>query len=117
MPRTDSYAFCMHSASAFCAQTHAAVWHVVSSQGRRTAVCVCVCVQVENPIPFIPDLSARVLNTGYLHARYARLLVWSKDLSADWSYACVPLVNKVSLCDVFYTHTHTHTHTRTHTDW
>ena len=48
-------------------------------------------MQVENPIPFAPPL-ARVLSTGYLHARYAALLLCPVHLSADWSFACIPLV-------------------------
>ena len=55
---------------------------------------VCDCLQVENPIPFAPPL-ARVLSTGYLHARYAALLLCPVHLSADWSFACIPLVEGV----------------------
>ena len=54
----------------------------------------CDCLQVENPIPFAPPL-ARVLSTGYLHARYAALLLCPVHLSADWSFACIPLVESV----------------------
>ena len=49
---------------------------------------------MENPIPFAPPL-ARVLSTGYLHARYAVLLLCPVHLSADWSFACIPLVESV----------------------
>jgi hypothetical protein len=54
-------------------------------------------VQVENPIPFAEPLAAR-LTTGYLHARYARLLVLPLQLSADWSYPCIPYVERYGLC-------------------
>ena len=48
-------------------------------------------MQVENPIPFIPPLP-RLLTTGFLHAQYAKLLLLPTQLSADWSYACIPPV-------------------------
>ncbi len=54
----------------------------------------CDCLQVENPIPFAPPLT-RVLSTGYLHARYAALLLCPMHLSADWSFACIPLLESV----------------------
>eukprot|EP00891_Asterochloris_glomerata_P008136 jgi/Astpho2/8136/Aster-03071 len=50
--------------------------------------------KVENPIPFAPPLT-RVLSTGYLHTRYAALLLCPMHLSADWSFACIPLVESV----------------------
>lgn len=48
--------------------------------------------QVENPIPFAPLQSTRVMSTAYLHALYCKLLLLPYNLSCDWSYACVPLV-------------------------
>lgn len=52
--------------------------------------------QVENPIAFAPDVTTRALSTLHLHALYARLLLWPARLSADWSFACVPLVTRWS---------------------
>jgi hypothetical protein len=49
-------------------------------------------LQVENPIPFAASLLTRRLSIGYLHARYAALLVLPVQLSADWSFDCIPLV-------------------------
>ncbi|MEW5299918.1 MAG: hypothetical protein WDW36_002888 [Sanguina aurantia] len=49
--------------------------------------------RVENPIPFLPSLTHRVLSTGYLHARYAALLVWPQHMSADWSFQCIPMLS------------------------
>lgn len=51
--------------------------------------------KVENPIPFAEDLSTRIMTMGYLHAFYASLLVVPFNLSADWSYACIPYVESV----------------------
>eukprot|EP00884_Botryococcus_braunii_P010950 jgi/Botrbrau1/19857/Bobra.0124s0090.2 len=51
--------------------------------------------KVENPIAFAEPLAAN-LTTGYLHARYALLLMFPIHLSADWSYPCIPLVDSWS---------------------
>jgi hypothetical protein len=34
----------------------------------------------------------RALNVAQLHGRYARLLLWPDRLSADWGFACLPLI-------------------------
>jgi hypothetical protein len=47
---------------------------------------------VENPIPFADSLATRVRTTALLHARYMGLLLAPLQLSADWSFACIPLV-------------------------
>ena len=47
---------------------------------------------MENPIAFSSSTLARYLSIFHLHARYAGLLVWPRRLSADWSFACIPLV-------------------------
>ena len=52
--------------------------------------------QVENPIPFADSALTRGLSIGYLHARYAALLVAPLQLSADWSFSCIPLVTEVT---------------------
>ena len=52
--------------------------------------------KVENPIPFAESALTRVLSTGYLHARYAGLLLAPVLLSADWSFACIPLVDAMA---------------------
>ena len=52
-------------------------------------------MQVENPIPFA-DLQTARLTTGYLHAKYAHLLLVPLQLSADWSYACIPYVHSLA---------------------
>lgn len=52
-------------------------------------------LQVENPIPFADSFLARALSTGRLHARYFGLLLVPARLSADWSFACVPLVQSL----------------------
>lgn len=49
--------------------------------------------RVENPIPFAESSLTRKLTTGYLHARYAGLLLAPVQLSADWSYACIGYVS------------------------
>ena len=51
---------------------------------------------MENPIPFAPLRSTRVMSTAYLHALYCRLLLLPRTLSCDWSYACVPLVEQLT---------------------
>lgn len=51
--------------------------------------------QVENPIPF-SDAQTRMLSTGFLHARYFVQLLAPLFLSADWSFACIPLVTQLS---------------------
>lgn len=64
-----------------------------------TSLSVAMCAyrpQVENPIPFANSALTRTLSTGYLHAKYASLLVAPVQLSADWSFECVPLVEGLS---------------------
>ncbi|KAG2448974.1 hypothetical protein HYH02_005728 [Chlamydomonas schloesseri] len=65
----------------------------------RSAVAVDQLVRiyrkVENPIPFSTSPAERLLTTAHLHARYAGLLLWPQHLSADWSFACVPLVSRL----------------------
>lgn len=55
-----------------------------------------IMLQVENPIPFADSRLTRLLTTGYLHARYAWLLLMPLHLSADWSFSCIPLVEGCS---------------------
>jgi len=46
--------------------------------------------QVENYIPFMPAGGGlRALNIMYLHTLYAWILIFPKNLSADWSFECV----------------------------
>lgn len=52
-------------------------------------------MQVENPIPFADPQTAR-LTTGFLHAKYFHLLLFPWNLSADWSFACIPYVHSLS---------------------
>ncbi|KAI7844666.1 hypothetical protein COHA_001755 [Chlorella ohadii] len=52
--------------------------------------------KVENPIPFATSSLTRKLTTGYLHARYAGLLLAPVQLSADWSYACIEYVSSLA---------------------
>ncbi len=52
--------------------------------------------QVENPIPFADGLKTRLLSIAHLHAKYASLLVLPLELSADWSFDCVPLVERLA---------------------
>ena len=51
---------------------------------------------MENPIAFAPSALTRALSVAHLHGLYAKLLAVPWQLSCDWSYACVPLV-EVSL--------------------
>lgn len=52
-------------------------------------------MQVENPIPFAARQTAK-LTTGFLHAKYFHLLLFPWNLSADWSFACIPYVHTLS---------------------
>ena len=52
-------------------------------------------MQVENPIPFADSALTRGLSILYLHSRYALLLLFPLQLSADWSYSCIPLVESI----------------------
>ncbi|KAL4459052.1 hypothetical protein ABPG75_013917 [Micractinium tetrahymenae] len=52
--------------------------------------------RVENPVAFSESSLERKLTTGYLHARYAWLLLAPLQLSADWSYACIDYVSSLS---------------------
>ncbi|KXZ44203.1 hypothetical protein GPECTOR_71g564 [Gonium pectorale] len=52
--------------------------------------------KVENPIPFSSSRLERVLTTGHLHSRYAGLLLAPLQLSADWSFSCIPLVGSLT---------------------
>ena len=53
-------------------------------------------LQVENPIPFADSAMTRGLTTAYLHSRYAALLIFPAQLSADWSFSCIPLVESLN---------------------
>ena len=53
-------------------------------------------MQVENPIPFAEAALTRGLSTLYLHSCYALLMVFPAQLSADWSFSCIPLVESIS---------------------
>lgn len=59
-------------------------------------LCCPACRQVENPIAFASSWETRWLTTGYLHAKYASLLVFPLELSADWSFACIPYVEELA---------------------
>ena len=52
-------------------------------------------MQVENPIPFADPQTAK-LTTGFLHAKYFHLLLFPWNLSADWSFACIPYLHTLS---------------------
>lgn len=51
---------------------------------------------MENSIPFASSPVTRATSIAYLHSRYAALLVAPVELSADWSYACIPLVDSLN---------------------
>lgn len=51
--------------------------------------------RTENPFKFLVGLS-RVLSLNYLQVRYALLLLWPAELSAEWSYNCLPAVESLS---------------------
>ena len=50
---------------------------------------------VDNPLPSLPSRRARLLSAAHVHLRYARLLLWPSPLSADYSYNCVPMVERL----------------------
>ena len=52
--------------------------------------------QVENPIAFLPSPLSRTVATLQLHWRYVSLLLWPQHLSADWSFECVPIVERLA---------------------
>lgn len=52
--------------------------------------------KVENPIPFAEAWETRLMTTGFLHAKYASLLVLPLYLSADWSFACISYVESAT---------------------
>jgi hypothetical protein len=45
----------------------------------------------ENPFAFLRGLPRR-MSVSYLHARYLWLLLWPENLSAEYSYNCIPAV-------------------------
>lgn len=51
---------------------------------------------MENPIAFAETRTIRALSMAHLHARYAGLLLAPVQLSADWSFDCIPLVESLS---------------------
>jgi hypothetical protein len=51
--------------------------------------------QVENPVAFAEG-ATRALSLAHLHAQYAGLLLYPARMSADWSYRCVPLVQRLA---------------------
>ncbi|KAM9953792.1 hypothetical protein ACTFIR_008886 [Dictyostelium discoideum] len=51
---------------------------------------------LENPIAREPILLTRILSLINLHARYLWLLIYPMDLSADWSFNCIPLIKDIS---------------------
>lgn len=52
--------------------------------------------RAENPFPFAPTRLCQVLSVIANHAHYAKLLVFPKDLSCDWSFACTSYVMNFS---------------------
>jgi len=50
----------------------------------------------DNHLPFLPTRQARALSVAHSHYVYAKLLLLPTHLSADWNYACIPPVLKVS---------------------
>ncbi|EGC38732.1 hypothetical protein DICPUDRAFT_53154 [Dictyostelium purpureum] len=50
---------------------------------------------LENPIARESDISVRFLSLANLHARYLWLLIFPNQLSADWSFNCIPLIKSV----------------------
>ena len=50
---------------------------------------------VDNPLPSLPGAAARRLSAAHIHVRYARLLLLPAALSADYSYNCVPMVERL----------------------
>lgn len=63
--------------------------------GQHALYVLCV-LQVENPIPYADSRLTRVLTTGYLHARYFGQMVLPVWMSADWSFNCIPMVEKIT---------------------
>jgi len=68
-------------------------------------LCLAVCATVsftveiyrrlENPIAFIDDRLLRSLSNAYVHWRYFKLLVLPLQMSADWSFNCVPMIESL----------------------
>jgi hypothetical protein len=50
----------------------------------------------DNHLPFLPTARATVLTVAHTHWRYAYLLLWPAQLCADWNYACIPPVTRLS---------------------
>lgn len=51
---------------------------------------------LENPIAFATSFLTRVLSSAYLHTRYLGLLVLPINLSADYSFNAIPLVESLN---------------------
>lgn len=51
---------------------------------------------LENPIAFASSFMTRVLSSAHLHTRYLSLLVLPINLSADYSFNAIPLVESLS---------------------
>lgn len=52
-------------------------------------------MKVENPIAFADTLSTKIMTLLYYHVKYTSLLLLPIQLSADWSYACIPYVDTI----------------------
>ena len=50
---------------------------------------------VDNPLPSLPTPAWRAMSILHVHVRYARLLLWPRTLSADYSFDCVPAVTEL----------------------
>jgi tetratricopeptide (TPR) repeat protein len=51
---------------------------------------------VDNHLPFLPTRLSRGLSIAHAHWRFAYLLLWPAQLSADWGYSCIPPLTKWS---------------------
>eukprot|EP00210_Caulerpa_lentillifera_P003807 g3636.t1 len=51
--------------------------------------------KVENPVAFADTVFTKIMTMLYYHAKYTSLLLFPVQLSADWSYACIPYIQSI----------------------
>jgi protein O-mannosyl-transferase len=52
--------------------------------------------KLENPIAFIEDPLLWAASNAYVHFKYFTLLVLPLQMSADWSFDCIPMITSLS---------------------
>jgi hypothetical protein len=57
---------------------------------------------LDNPFYYLPSQAQRMLSILVVHFEYGLLLLWPTNLSADYSFDCIPPARGLALCPGSY---------------